>query len=187
MRHSFVTMSVIAALATLSSGAANADIISATYTVVGSNFTSTGAASPYTSITESFTITFDNTKSVSQQTTGISFNPYSTITPTSTLGFTYIAGADLLTVGGTAATVATADRNSTDFALTIGSASNANFSISSLSYTIGTGVTYNALTRVKGTPPTAVPEPTSMALLVSAAAMVAFARRRRTGTDGGTQ
>lgn len=181
MRYSLAKITTVVALSVLSIGTANAALIQGTYTVVGSNFTSTGAASPFLSITESFTITFDNTALVSQKVTGISLNPASTIVPTSTLGFTYVPGVDSLVVGGLAGTVATADTSTPDFSVTIGSASTpGNFTISALSYTTGNGATYSALTRTVGTPPvSAVPEPASLVLLGSAAAAIAFVRRRK--------
>jgi hypothetical protein len=67
---------------------AQAAPITGTYTVTGSNFAST-VVPPFSSITESFTITFDSAATVSQRTTGITLNP-STITPTSPFAFTYI-------------------------------------------------------------------------------------------------
>ena len=179
MRNFFVKILAVATATALSSGGAHALIISNTYTVVGSNFLST-AQSPYASITESFTITFNNAVTVSQQTGGISLNGASTIIPTSTLAFTYVAGADSLIVGGLAATVATSDPASTDFAVVIQNASQtANFSITALSYTVGTGATFTATTRTTGTPPTTVPEPASLALLATAGATLAFLRSRR--------
>ena len=184
MRYSFVKMTGIAAVAALSLGSAKAAIITNTYTVVGTNFTST-AASPYTSIIESFTVTFNSTATTATpQTVGISLNSASTIIPTSTLAFShiYVPGAvDTLIVGGLASTVATSDPASTDFAVTISNASTANFSITALSFTVGTGATYTATTRTVGSPPTptTVPEPASLTLFGSAAAMMAFVRRRR--------
>jgi hypothetical protein len=181
MRNSLVKILAVAATSALSSGAANAAVITNTYTVVGSNFAST-TASPFASITESFTVTFDTNTAVSQQTSGISLNAASTIVPTSALAFTYIPITDSLVVGGVAATVSTSDPASTDFAVVIQNASGtANFSITSLSFTVGTGATFAATTRVVGTPPTAaVPEPASLALLATAAAAFGFMRRRRT-------
>ena len=180
MRYSFVKILATAAALALSSSVASAAIITGTYTVVGSNFAST-APSPYPSITESFTISFNNAVTVSQQTTGISLNGASTIIPTSTLGFTYVAGADTLIVGGLAATVASSDPASTDFAVVIQNASQtANFSITTLTYSLGTGAIFTATTRAVGTPPTtAVPEPASLALLAAAGATLAVMRRRQ--------
>lgn len=176
MRYSFVKIIALAAALALSSGVANAAIISNTYTVIGSNFSSS-VPSAFASITESFTISFDNASNVSQQTSGITLNAASTIIPTSRLAFTYAAGADTLIVGGLAATVATSDPASTDFALIISNASSTtNFSITALSYTVGTGATFTAITRRVTSTPAAVPEPASLALLAAAGAALAFMR-----------
>lgn len=179
MRNSLVKILAVAAAVAFSSGGADAAIISNTYTVVGSNFVSS-VPSPYASITESFTISFDNAVTVSQQTSGISLNGASTILPTSTLAYTYAAGADTLIVGGLARTVATADPASTDFALVIQNASRtADFSITALSYTVGTGATFTATRTGVGTLPSAVPEPASLALLATVGGAFALVRRRR--------
>ncbi len=166
------TIAASAGLA-LSLGTANAALVTSTYAVTGSNFSST-LASPFPSITESFTITFDTSNLVSEQTAGITLNP-STITPTATLAYTYNPFANSLVVGGRAA-VATADPTTTDFALIISNASDAaNYSIASLSYTYGNGATYTANTVMKAS----VAEPASLALVATAAGTLAFFRRRR--------
>ena len=162
----------------MSAGAADAATISGTYSVIGSNFAST-VKSPFASITESFNISFSNTSAVSQQTAGISLNS-STITPASTLAYTYIPGVDTLIVGGTAATVASSDPNSTDFALVISNASNlSGFGITSLTYSAGQGAVFAAQTTAHAPAPTATPEPASIALLGTTFAAIGLMRRRQ--------
>lgn len=175
MRISILKTLALSAGLALSLNGAEAATVSGTYSVVGSNFLS-AAVSPFASITESFTISFDNATAVSQQTAGIFLN-LSTITPTSTLAYTYIPGADTLIVGGLASTVGTSDPSSNDFALVISNVSNvADFGITSLTYSAGQGAVFTALTTAKAIP---TPEPASLVLLGTALATLRLLRRHK--------
>jgi PEP-CTERM motif len=165
---------------------ASAATIAKTFTFSASNFVYSvpGVVLPYTSVSGSFTLQFDDTLTYTDETNGITLHSLDLpITPFS-LAFSYAPGLPFLNVGGARNGVSVSPIGvSTDFAMSIFNANGPNPQGGMFSYTApglnNSVVVANTvrLTAVNAAP--AVPEPSTWATLMIGFAATGMALRRR--------
>jgi hypothetical protein len=176
----------IGALVALACAAApaSAAIISNTYNFTASGFTtfsgSATPAAPVDPVTGSFSVTFDNTVTVDNVTSGITQNALN-IALGSTLAFSYVANVDMLMIGGLQTNVSGILNGSDDFLLVINGVSTTpvfttfgytDAEFPDVAFLASTGsVTVGAVV--------AVAEPGTLALFGAALAGLGFIRRKR--------
>jgi hypothetical protein len=157
---------------------ARATIIAASYAITGSSFVGS-VPSPFATVVENIRFTFDDASTQFSNTSGITLIS-GTVVPTSTLGFTYLAGVNAGFVGGLAATVNTSDPSSIDFAIALNDLSGTP-TISSFTFSDGQGHVFSASTDSVApyVAATAVPEPAISLLFATGLISVALLRRRK--------
>lgn len=115
MRRRLFAATIVAVLAAMTTGA-DAALVTETYDITLGNFVNGAGSdpSPISSLFASFTITFDPTVAVTDQTIGLTVNAYTGPTVTSGFAFDYVP-SDYLAIGGEVNTVGYIYTGTSDF------------------------------------------------------------------------
>jgi PEP-CTERM motif len=183
MNYRQISIAVLSVfMAILPIGAAKAALVTRTF-----DFTATGFQAvvplplpPFSTVTGSGEISFDNAVDLSNQTNGITLNNLS-INLGSPISYTYFQASDFLAIGGLANGSNGIVGNSNDFFLAIQNVSSSLPTYGVFGYS-AVGFSNNFTTLDVRGPITlgAVPEPTSWALMILGFGLVGGALRRKT-------
>jgi hypothetical protein len=163
------------ALFVLEVGRADADTITLSASFVASGFREGAPVDP---VRGSYSITFDDDLFILEQTTGITISDLN-IAIDGPPAFFYDPRTDLLILGSTFNGLLTVFRATNDFFLTVGHASTHPINVQLVYAQTGTDIFVGKATLT----PTSVPEPSTLALVLTGAIVAALGRRMRRGTD----
>jgi PEP-CTERM motif-containing protein len=175
MRRSRVLVAAAALLATLYGSRASADTITLSFRLVASGFDAEAPVDPVTGV---FSITFDNSANLLEQTAGIAVSNLN-IALDSPPAFGYGAVADVLVVGALIGGAQTLSGGTNDFLFSILDASTNPVTPFDFIYSQAPSLTVHRGT-VSLLPASApIPEPATMTLLGAGAAVALVRRRKR--------